>query len=186
MIMDHKSPVMEEETPVEAGTPKPLPNAYVSGLILGGTLLAAYLILGTGLGASSALARLGAFISLKLAPARTLSSQYFGAWGEAPLHYYLVFMMLGVFLGGLISAVSGKRLHVKIERGAECSASKRLFFTLAGGILAGFSARLANGCTSGQALSGSALLLTGSLLFLICMFAGGYMAAWFVRRQWDD
>ena len=29
-------------------------------------------------------------------------------------------------------------------------------------------------------------LLTGSLVFLVCIFAGGYAAAWFVRRQWDD
>jgi hypothetical protein len=53
-------------------------------------------------------------------------------------------------------------------------------------VLAGFASRLAQGCTSGQALSGSALLLSGSLVFLLCVFAGGYAAAWFVRRQWHD
>jgi hypothetical protein len=50
----------------------------------------------------------------------------------------------------------------------------------------GFAGRLAQGCTSGQALTGGAMLLTGSLLFLVCVFAGGYAAAHFVRRQWDD
>jgi hypothetical protein len=30
------------------------------------------------------------------------------------------------------------------------------------------------------------MLLSGSLVFLICVFAGGYAAAWFVRRQWHD
>ena len=177
---------MDEKPNSQRKAPKPLLNPYVAGLLLGATLLAAYLILGAGLGASSALARLGAYIELSIAPARTLATEYFGRWGDQPLKYYLVFMMAGVFLGGLISAFPARRFTLKIERGAQCSASSRLLFALGGGILAGFAARLANGCTSGQALSGSALLVTGSLLFLICMFAGGYLTARFVRRQWDD
>ena len=35
-------------------------------------------------------------------------------------------------------------------------------------------------------LTGSALLMTGSLVYLGCVFAGGYAAAWFFRRQWHD
>ena len=95
-------------------------------------------------------------------------------------------MMAGVFFGGLISALIANRWGVRVEKGAEYATKKRLLIALVGGILAGFASRLANGCTSGQALSGSAALLTGSLLFLICVFVGGYSAAWFVRRQWDD
>jgi hypothetical protein len=62
----------------------------------------------------------------------------------------------------------------------------RLGYALAGGVIVGFASRLAQGCTSGQALSGGALLLTGSIVFMLCVFAGGYAAAWFVRRQWHD
>jgi hypothetical protein len=51
--------------------------------------------------------------------------------------------------------------------------------------LVGYASRLASGCTSGQALSGGALLLTGSLIFMMCVFAGGYAAAYFFRRQWQ-
>ncbi len=177
---------MEENATPQAKTSKALLNPYVAGLLLGATLLAAYLILGTGLGASGAIARLGAHLELQLAPARTLAGDYFGRWGDQPLKYYLVFMVAGVFLGGLVSAFLGRRFAVKIERGAKCARQKRLLLALSGGIMAGFAARLANGCTSGQALSGSALLLTGSLIFLICMFGGGYLTAWFVRGQWDD
>jgi hypothetical protein len=53
-------------------------------------------------------------------------------------------------------------------------------------VIVGFASRLAQGCTSGQALSGGALLLTGSMVFMLCLFAGGYATAWFVRRQWHD
>lgn len=161
-------------------------NPYWAGIWLGITLLASYLILGAGLGASSGIARLGAYIELLLAPTRTLSSEYFGSWGQQPLRYYLVFMLAGVFFGGLISALRANRIDIGIERGAKCPPKTRLLFALCGGVLAGFASRLANGCTSGQALSGSAVLVTGSLLFLICIFAGGYAVARLVRRQWDD
>ena len=177
---------MNEKTNHKVNPRKAYMNPYLAGVLLGLTLLASYLILGAGLGASSGIARVGAYIEMTFAPARTLASEYFGGWGEQPLRYYLVFMLAGVFFGGLISALVANRCEVKVERGAKCSFQKRLLFALAGGILAGFASRLANGCTSGQALSGSAVLLTGSLLFLICLFAGGYLAAWFVRRQWDD
>jgi len=161
-------------------------NPYYAGVLLGVTLLLSYLILGAGLGASSGVARVGAYMELSVAPARTLATEYFGSWGEQPLQYYLVFMLVGVFFGGLISALLANRCHVRIERGVKCSSKKRLIFALAGGILAGFASRLASGCTSGQGLAGSAVLVTGSLLFLICIFVSGYSIAWFVRRQWDD
>jgi hypothetical protein len=48
----------------------------------------------------------------------------------------------------------------------------------------GLGAALARGCTSGLALSGGALLSLGSWVFMLALFAGGYAAAWFVRREW--
>jgi len=162
-------------------------NPYLAGLLLGAVLLASFLLLGAGLGASSGIARTGAFLSGLIAPAHTFSSEYFGAWGKNPLHYYLVFMLLGVFFGGLFSAILSRRLQKPVvEKGNAVSSKTRLTFAMIGGILAGFASRLAGGCTSGQALTGGALLLTGSLVFLICVFAGGYAAAYFVRRQWHD
>lgn len=161
-------------------------NPYLAGSLLGLTLLASFLILGAGLGASGGLARIAASAERAVAPAHTEASEYFGAWGDAPLRYYLVFMLLGTFLGGLISALFANRIEFKLERGHKAPIPLRAALALAGGILVGFASRLAAGCTSGQALSGGAVLLTGSLIFLVCIFAGGYAAAWFVRRQWHD
>ncbi|MBI9090588.1 MAG: YeeE/YedE family protein [Desulfobacterium sp.] len=177
---------MTEKTTHEIKAEKGGMNPYYAGVLLGATLLFSYLILGAGLGASSGIARVGAQAALLFSPARTLASDYFGSWGPHPLRYYLAFMLAGVFFGGLISALLAGRWDFSVERGGKCPPGKRLLLALVGGVLAGFASRLANGCTSGQALSGSALLLTGSLLFLIFLFAGGYAVAWFVRRQWDD
>jgi uncharacterized membrane protein YedE/YeeE len=170
----------------ESTGPKPYTNPYLAGVILGLTLLASYLVLGAGLGASSGIARIAAYLESGLASSHVGSSEYFGAWGKEPLNYYLVFMFFGVFAGGLISAVMNRRFGFQVERGQKASRQFRLVLALAGGVLAGFASRLAQGCTSGQALSGSAMLLSGSLVFLVCVFAGGYAAAWFVRRQWHD
>lgn len=165
---------------------KPFMNPYLAGVFLGLTLLAAFLVLGAGLGASAGIARVAAFCEMCLLPGHTLDTQYFGRWGGSPLSYYLVFMFVGVLLGGFLSALWSRRTGIKVERGAACTARRRLTLALAGGLLVGFASRMANGCTSGQALTGTSLLLTGSFVFLIFVFAGGYAAAYFVRRQWHD
>ncbi len=173
----------------DARQPAPFWNPYVAGLLLGATLLASFLILGAGLGASAGPARLGAFVEQCVWPAHVAASDYFGHWveeGKSLLSYYLVYMFAGVFLGGLFSAILARRVRVGVEKGRAFGSGPRLLLALAGGVLVGFASRLANGCTSGQALSGGAMLLSGSLAFMICVFAGGYAAAWFVRRQWHD
>lgn len=170
----------------ELKQPERLMNPYLAGVMLGFTLLASFLLLGAGLGASGGLARIAAQAECWIAPAHVRTSEYFGRWGDRPLQYYLVFMLLGTFIGGILSARAAHRTQLKLERGAAVSPGLRMLLALVGGILVGFASRLAAGCTSGQALSGGALLLTGSMIFMACVFAGGYAAAWFVRRQWND
>jgi hypothetical protein len=164
--------------------PKPHLNPYLAGVLLGLVLLASFLTLGVGLGASAGIARVGAYAQGCVMPEHVAKSAYFGAWGSDPLRYYLVFMFAGTLLGGLVSALAGRRVRPQLERGPNASRGLRAAFALAGGVLAGFASRVASGCTSGQALTGGAMLATGSLLFLCAMFASGYATAWFVRRQW--
>lgn len=161
-------------------------NPYAAGVCLGVILLISFLVLGAGLGASAGLARIGACIELCVSRSHTLATEYFGNWGETPLQYYLVYMFVGVFVGALVSVLLYSRFHVTIERGRHASIGLRSVLALTGGVLVGFASRLASGCTSGQALSGTAQLMTGSFVFLVCVFAGGYAVAFFVRRQWDD
>ena len=168
--------------------PRPAPywNPYLAGLLLGVALLASYVILGAGLGASAALARFAAWIEYLIDPEAVQGSEYFGRWFPNPLAYYLVFMFVGAFFGGLISAMSARRIRIGVERGRAFPAGARLLLALIGGVLVGFASRLSLGCTSGQAMTGSALMINGSLVFLGCCFGGGYLMAWFVRRQWND
>jgi len=168
------------------GGPKPYANPYLAGILLGLVLLASFVILGAGLGASSGIARIGAAVSMCVSASHTLGGEYFGKWGARPLNYYLVFMFAGTFIGALFSALLANRARIQVERGAASPVRRRLGYALAGGLIVGFASRLAQGCTSGQALSGGALLLSGSMVFMLCLFASGYATAWFVRRQWHD
>lgn len=168
-----------------AGGSKPYLNPYLAGVLLGVMLLGSFLVLGVGLGASAGIARIGAFAQGCVMPAHVQGSEYFGSWGKEPLRYYLVYMFVGTLLGGLVSAVAARRVQPQLERGATATRGLRISLALAGGVLVGFASRLASGCTSGQALTGGAMLATGSLLFLVCVFAGGYATAYFVRRQWQ-
>ena len=54
-----------------------------------------------------------------------------------------------------------------------------------GGVISGVAAQIARGCTSGQALTGGALLNLGSWTFMLCVFAGGYAVSYFMRRAWQ-
>lgn len=167
---------------------QPFWNPYLAGIGLGLVLVFAYVVLGAGLGASGAIARTSAVIASGLAPEAVASNPYFAPWFAegSPLAHYLVFMAAGVFLGGLASALTAGRVAPGVERGARASIGLRLALALGGGMLAGFASRMAQGCTSGQALSGGALLLSGSWAFMFAVFAGGFGAAWFVRKEWQS
>lgn len=75
---------------------KPYANPYLIGVLLGLVLLASFVILGAGLGASGGIAHIGASLSMSVSELHTLSSEYFGKWGSTPLNYYLVFMFVGI------------------------------------------------------------------------------------------
>ena len=72
----------------------------------------------------------------------------------------------------------------QIEKGPRATTAQRFALAVAGGVLMGFAARLARGCTSGQALTGGAALSLGSWVFMMAVFTGGYLVAPFVRREW--
>ncbi|MBE0572861.1 MAG: YeeE/YedE family protein [Ignavibacteriaceae bacterium] len=177
----------KEEEKVEIKS-QPYSNPYLVGLGLGLVLLAAYVIMGRGLGASGAMTTLVSVGVEKVAPVHANNnaffSEYIGDGTTNPFKDWLVFEVIGVIAGGFISGSLAGRVRKGIEKGPRVSAAKRLMFAFIGGGLMGIGAKLARGCTSGQALSGGAILNLGSWAFMMMVFAGGYAAAYFLRRQW--
>lgn len=169
-------------------SPQPYWNPYLSGIGLGLVLLASYVIMGRGLGASGAFTTTTAVavnaVTPEYAHQNTFYSEYLGDGTRSPLKDWLVFEVLGVFVGGLVSGLLAGRIKKSVEKGPRISVRSRLLFAFAGGMLMGIGAKLARGCTSGQALTGGAVLNLGSWAFMLMVFAGAYGLAYFLRRQW--
>ena len=158
-----------------------------SGILIGISMLLAFVVAGRGIGASGAMTRFVAWVQHGLFPAATEQSTYFANYfadGAHPLNDYVVFMLIGLLIGSFVAAWLAGELRVEVLRGPRSSVTYRLVLALAGGIIAGFAARLARGCTSGQGLVGGAELSVGAWAFLMSIFVGGWLAAWFVRKQW--
>jgi len=51
---------------------------------------------------------------------------------------------------------------------------------LFGGLMIGFGARYANGCTAGHAIMGCALMSPASIVATACFFVGGLLATYFI------
>lgn len=162
-------------------------DPYLAGVLLGVVLFAAFFLTGNGLGASGGIARVLVAAEDQLVPEHVDRTAYLlsMAGGETdPLDNWIVFVTIGTVVGGFLSGLAHGRLRPETARGPRITNRKRWIFALLGGLLMGYGARLARGCTSGQALSGGAVLAVGSWAFMFAVFAGGYALAWFVRRLW--
>lgn len=156
----------------------------VAGVALGLTLLLSFVLTGHGLGATGFFTRLTAWFGDSVAPAAMQSNAYLSPLLENgnPMADWITWQVIGVILGALFASMSAGRFKFQIEGAAKAGASNRLLFALAGGILAGFGARIASGCTSGMGLSGSATLAVAGFLFLGGFFAAGLAASYILRR----
>lgn len=168
--------------------PQPYVHPYLAGFGLGLVLLAAFVIMGRGLGASGAFSSVIAGSINAVAPSHAQGNAFYGEYlvegAGSPFMDWLVFEVLGVFVGGFLSGILAGRFKKEIGRGPSISSARRLVFAFVGGGILGFGAKLARGCMSGQALTGGALLNVGSWAAMMCIFAGAYAMAYFVRRQW--
>lgn len=169
-------------------TSKPYINPYVAGVLLGVVLFAAFYITGNGLGASGAINRAVTAVIELIAPAHVDRVGYLAKMGggsQFSLASASIFMLLGTLLGGFISGLANRRVKVEVRKGPNITTATRIGAALIGGLIMGYGARLARGCTSGQALSGGAVLSVGSFAFMFAVFIGGYALAYFVRRLWQ-
>ncbi len=181
--------MVETRLPSRANA-RPVPraywNSYLTGALLGLVLLTTYLATGRGLGATGAFASIAAWLAGLFSPehaaANLVHTRY---WNDgAPLESWTLFLLLGAFVGALVSGVAGHRVKFGVERGPRVTDGQRLALAFVGGFIAAYGAKIAKGCTSGQALTGGAVFNVGSLVFMLAVFASAYALAYFVRKEW--
>lgn len=161
-------------------------NPYVAGFCIGLVLLATFVVMGRGLGATGAfsavLVWLMSFASPGYVEANAIHSGY---WNDgAPLATFLVYLMLGMLGGAGLSGLLAGRSRIMVGRGPGISDGTRLAYAFCGGFVVAFGAKLALGCTSGQGLTGGAMFNVGSWAFLMAVFVGGFALAPMMRKAW--
>jgi len=162
-------------------------NPYLAGFLIGLMLIAAYYFSGEGLGGSGALKKVAIAAVNTVAPEYTHEAAYFAPSvenGKSPLNSWLVFEVIGVILGALLSAAYYGRLSMKVGKSPKITNRTRLIAALAGGILWGVGSQLGRGCTSGLIMSGMAVNALSGYIGLAAVFGGGYLFAYFFRKLW--
>ena len=163
-------------------------DPFLAGALLGVLLFSTFLVTGHGLGSSGGVNRVLVALEDLVVPRHVDTTPYLAAMagGERnPLDHWIVWQVAGILTGGFVSGWLRGRVRLETRHGPQITPRSRWAFAFVGGIFMGYGARLARGCTSGQALSGGAVLSAGSWAFMLAVFAGGYLMAGLVRRLWQ-
>ena len=169
-------------------TPKPYVHPYFGGMVLGIVLFLALLLTGNGLGSSGATSRIDAAIVDAVSPSHVDNNPYLlkmAGGDKNPLDDWIVPVFFGALLGGFTSGLFNGRLKFETTKGPNISVRTRWLMAFLGGVVFLYGARMARGCTSGQALTGGTTLAAGSWLIMFSIFGSAYALAYFVRKLWN-
>ena len=158
-------------------------SPYAVGAGIGVLSWLTFLLSDKPLGCSTAFARTSGMIE-KLFRGREVEDRpYYRKF--APVIDWEWMLVLGVFLGALISSLTSGSFELTLQHQRWLahfgeSPVARMVVALAGGVLMGFGSRWAGGCTSGHGISGTLQMAVSSWIAAICFFAGGIVSAWLI------
>lgn len=160
---------------------------YVIGVGIGVLSWAVFLIVNTPLGITTSMAQWSAHAAAPVTGWDAITANSYWARQLPKLDYGTLFLV-GTLLGGALSALMARSWRLETvptvwsERFGP-SPVKRYAFAFVGGMIAMFGARLANGCTSGNGISGGLQLAVSGWTFLAAMFVTGSVTALIMFRS---
>ena len=163
-------------------------SPYAAGVIIGMLQIPAFLLIETALGTSSSYVTVGGSIA-SMFERSVLEIDYLARHVAATgKNWWQVALVAGIAIGAFVSMrLSGARRQriSPIWRRALGTGSPGLRYGMAfvAGFIMLFGARLADGCTSGHGLSGTAQLAVGSLIAVSTMFVGGIATGLLALRR---
>lgn len=158
-------------------------SPYLAGIGIGLIAIVAFLLSGRGIGASSAYAQTSGMIEMLFRGSKVKNKEYYKK--TKPEIGWEWLFVVGLFIGAFISAqVSGAARIIFVPETWRDAFGQtvlpRLIVALLGGVVMGFGARWAGGCTSGHGISGTLQLAVSSWIAVICFFIGGVISAMFI------
>jgi uncharacterized membrane protein YedE/YeeE len=156
-------------------------NPYVVGAGIGVLSWIVFALVDKPLGVTTSLTGLAGACVTPIFGAATINANAYFQQHVFKWDYGMLFLV-GIALGGLISALLSGSCQAETvpsvwrERFGS-SVPKRLLAAFLGGLLVMFGARLADGCTSGNGISGSLQLAVGGWTFFMTLFAFGILTS---------
>jgi hypothetical protein len=163
-------------------------SPYVAGIVIGLLQIPAFLLIETALGTSSSYVTVGGLIASWIDPSILKIDYVAKHLALTGKNWWQVALVGGIAIGALISMkLSGARRQpispIWTRALGSASPTRRYAVALAAGFIMLFGARIADGCTSGHGLSGTAQLAVGSMVAVAAMFAGGIATALALLRR---
>jgi len=156
-------------------------SPYIVGAGIGILSWLSFLISGKPIATSTTFARTGGMIANFISGGKAEQRPYYK---KIKLQINWQWMLvIGVVLGSFLSAIISGDFQVGVwvpslwASAFGDSALLRVLVAVAGGIILGFGARFAGGCTSGHGISGTLQLAVSSWISAIFFFVGGIIAA---------
>lgn len=160
------------------------PSPYVIGAAIGLLNICAFAAFRKGIGVSGAYENSAALTARRLAPDVAHVNAYVKARKEPPKFNWESWLVVGTVLGGMAAARTlGRNDALWVEHHPSSGPKRSPLASAAGGAMLMFGARMADGCTSGHALSGTAQGAGSSWLFTPLMFGVGSLLARSARRR---
>ncbi len=158
-------------------------SPYVVGIGIGILSWLSFLISKNPLATSTSFARTSGMIERLFSGDKVAQKPYYQKIGLGVDWQWM--LVVGVIAGSLISALLSGDFHWQWVPSlwAETFGDNlvvRLIVALVGGVLIGFGARWAGGCTSGHGISGTLQLAVSSWIAAICFFIGGIVTAYII------
>lgn len=161
-------------------------SPYAAGIVIGLLQIPAFLLVDTGLGASSSFVAAAGYLASLFEP--TIAEvAYFSKYMTAPKYAWQAALVIGIALGAFASMrLSASERPPVALAWARLTGMKgalpRFAMAFLGGFILLLGARIAGGCTSGHGITGMAQLAVGSFAAVTAMFAGGILTAMLFRR----
>ena len=115
--------------------PKPYWNPYLAGIALGLVVLASFFVTGRGIGASGAAKRASAVVLHEADPTWAEEhagiGKYFADPQRSPLNSWIVWLALGVVVGGGIGSLTARRFRLEVVHGPRVAREVRLALAFA-------------------------------------------------------